>query len=225
MRMISSSIKKRVTFIILCVFVLLLFFTVIVSGREVKKTENIEEIYRYGFSEFLLDKLNLKKYDEELMKNNMCFIPRDKAHKEEAQKIDQMGLQFFYIRNEVHIDRLSEEQKDVLRKQKLNTKLADETLQVIEQSYADVMGYEVIKTEDDKNVKTTYNLTSLPYFVTYETILIKLATMREYDKDGNYIDLQHEKEKEAALEKYVENMEKELRGKLGDTPIAIQLET
>ena len=189
--MTLSPIKKGVTFIILCVFVLSLFFTVIVSGRDVKKTENIEEIYRYAFSKFLLDKLDLKKYDEELMKSNMCFIPRDEAHKEEAQKIDQMGLQFFYIRNEVHIDRLSEEQKDVLRKQELNTQLTDETLQVIEKSYADVMGYEVINTESDKNAKTTYDLTSSPYFVTYDTILIKLATMREYDKEGNYVNLQH----------------------------------
>ena len=214
--------KKRLTLFV--TFILLFLCRININGQGNEKMLEMEKVYRIAFSKFLMEKLQLEKYDQELKESNMRFIPRDEEHKDDAQKNDELGLDFFYIRNDVHIDRLTDEQKEILISQSINEVLPEEILQLVEQTYVDVMGYKVIESAEDRNVKTTYDVALDPYFVTYDTILIKLATMREYDNDGNYIDLQHEKEKEKELKKYVDDMQKELQGKLGDTPIAIQLE-
>ena len=214
--------KKRLTLFV--TFILLFLCRININGQGNEKMLEMEKVYRIAFSKFLMEKLQLEKYDQELKESNMRFIPRDEEHKDDAQKNDELGLDFFYIRNDVHIDRLTDEQKEILISQSINEVLPEEILQLVEQTYVDVMGYKVIESAEDRNVKTTYDVALDPYFVTYDTILIKLATMREYDNDGNYIDLQHEKEKEKELKKYVDDMQKELQGKLGDTPIAIQLD-
>lgn len=189
-----------------------------------KKTEEMERIYRVGFSAFLLEKLDLQTYDDELKSDEKKFISCDEEHKTDAQKIDELNLDYIYLRNEVHIDRLSEEQLALLEKQDPDDEYADEVMDLIEGTYVDVMGYKEIESEEDKNVKTYYDQQLHPVFVTFDTIVLKIATMPEYDENGNYVNKEHEYEKEDALTKYAADMEEQLQGKLGDTPISVQTE-
>ena len=97
-------------------------------------------------------------------------------------------------------------------------------MQLIEKTFVDVMGYKKIESEEDKKVKTFYDQKIYPQFVTYDTIVIKIATMHEYDENGNYVDREHENEKESFLSDYASDMEKTLEGKLGDIPISVQVQ-
>lgn len=204
----------------------LVFFADVVNirGQENDDMENIEQIYRIGFSKYLLEKLDLKAFDDELQKSEMKFIPCDEEHKTEAQKKDELGLEYIFVRNDVHIDRLSAEQQELLASQNLKDSYSDEVMQLIEKTFVDVMGYKKIESEEDKKVKTFYDQKIYPQFVTYDTIVIKIATMHEYDENGNYVDREHENEKESFLSDYASDMEKTLEGKLGDIPISVQVQ-
>ena len=216
--------KRKLVGSLICIFILSI--AIKVCGQEVDmiNTEYIERIYRIGFSKFLLEKLDLQMYDDELKEDEMNFIPCDEEHKTDTQKKDELKLNYIFVRNDVHVERLSDEQKAVLEKQDLDKVYSNDVMDIIEKTYVDVMGYKKIESEEDKTAKTFYDERFAPVFVTFDTIVIKIATMHEYDKKGNYVNKEHEYEKEEALEKYAVNMEKELQGKLGDIPISVQIE-
>lgn len=216
--------KRKLVGLLICTFILSI--AIKVCGQEVnmKNTEYIEQIYRIGFSKYLLEKLDLQTYDDELKENEMNFIPCDEEHKTDAQKKDELKLNYIFVRNDVHVERLSDEQQAVLRRQDLGGVYSNEAMDIIEETYVDVMGYKKIESEEDKTAKTFYDEQFEPVFVTFDTIVIKIATMHEYDKNGNYVNKEHEYEKEEALEKYAANMEKKLQGKLGNIPISVQIE-
>lgn len=215
---------KKVKIILLAMCLVFFADVVNIRGQENDDMENIEQIYRIGFSKYLLEKLDLKAFDDELQKSEMKFIPCDEEHKTEAQKKDELGLEYIFVRNDVHIDRLSAEQQELLASQNLKDSYSDEVMQLIEKTFVDVMGYKKIESEEDKKVKTFYDQKIYPQFVTYDTIVIKIATMHEYDENGNYVDREHENEKESFLSDYASDMEKTLEGKLGDIPISVQVQ-
>ena len=215
---------KKVKIILLAMCLVFFADVVNIRGQENDDMENIEQIYRIGFSKYLLEKLDLKAFDDELQKSEMKIIPCDEEHKTEAQKKDELGLEYIFVRNDVHIDRLSAEQQELLASQNLKDSYSDEVMQLIEKTFVDVMGYKKIESEEDKKVKTFYDQKIYPQFVTYDTIVIKIATMHEYDENGNYVDREHENEKESFLSDYASDMEKTLEGKLGDIPISVQVQ-
>lgn len=214
--------KIRIMLLLMCFFALSNVLNI--SGQEKDSMKEAERIYRVGFSLYLLEKLDLKTFDDELKVNEMRFIACDEEHKTEAQKRDELGLSYIFIRNDVHIERLSDKQKSLLLEQNPEDSYSDEVMQLIEKTYVDVMGYKKIESEEDKTAKTFYDQEMTPQFVTFDTIVIKIATMPEYDENGNYVDKEHESEKETALLKYAADMEKKLEGKLEDTPISVQVE-
>lgn len=215
--------KKGIAGLLICIF---LFGNVLnIYGQETDDMmTDMEKIYRVGFSTYLDEKLNLKAYDDELKADELNFIPCDEEHKTDSQKKDELNLNYIFIRNDVHIDRLTDEQKNILAEQDPDDIYSEEAMDIIEETYADVMAYKKIETEEDKNVKTFYDSQFDPVFVTYDTIVIKIATMPEYNEAGNYVNKEHEYDKEDALTDFAANMEEELNGKLGDIPISVQVE-
>ena len=54
-------------------------------------------------------------------------------------------------------------------------------------------------------------------FVTVDSLVLVIDTMREFNENGNYVDQDHEKEKTKEPEKFYEQTEKDLNGKLDGT--------
>lgn len=55
---------------------MIIVIAVTVSGcKEKEEQMNVEEIYRIGLSRYLLDTLDLNKYDEALSDSEMKYIP------------------------------------------------------------------------------------------------------------------------------------------------------
>lgn len=196
----------------------------IVNGQEKMNMDNIEQIYRKGVSEFLSEQLDLKSFDDELKSDKMNYIPRDDEYKTEYQKRDKLGLEYIFLRNDIHAERLSEQQIALLKKQNPEEPYSDEIMELIKNTYVDVLSYKKIESEADKTIKTFYDSQFNPVFVSFDTIVIRIATMPEYDKNGNYVDEKHESDKESSLKKFASSMQSELSEKLGNTPISVQTE-
>lgn len=82
----------------------------------------------------LLDTLNLEEYDKELSESQLNYIPNDEKKESIAQKKDKLGLTYIYLRNELHLERLAEEDIDLLKKETESIEtgiLSDEAMRMV----------------------------------------------------------------------------------------------
>lgn len=199
------------------------------ENRERKESteeqSGMEEIYRTGLSQYLLEVLELEKYDKELVESDMNYIPYHEGENRysEEQKRDKLGLTYIYLRNELHLDRLTEEETEILAKEVENTgtdTISDEAMEVIVNTFPDVISSMEIKAPEDKEVMTSYDNNT--DFVEVNALVLKISTNDEFDENGNWVNKEHEVEKQRALREFSDRMESELNGKLGDVPIRVR---
>lgn len=199
------------------------------ENRERKESteeqSGMEEIYRTGLSQYLLEVLELEKYDKELVESDMNYIPYHEGENRysEEQKRDRLGLTYIYLRNELHLDRLTEEETEILAKEVENTgtdTISDEAMEVIVNTFPDVISSMEIKAPEDKEVMTSYDNNT--DFVEVNALVLKISTNDEFDENGNWVNKEHEVEKQRALREFSDRMESELNGKLGDVPIRVR---
>lgn len=204
--------------------VFLLIGIVMLSGCKEEENKMVEDIYREGLSQYILETLELEQYDKTLEDSEMRYIPNDSKHMKESQMVDRLGLTYIYLRNDIHTDRLTQEETDILLKEDSSNSFSKEAMDVIKRTYPDVISAKKIEKPEDKKVETSYDSKLHSDFVTVDSLVLIIGTMSEFDENGNYIDRNHEKEKMDELEKFCEQMEKDLNGKLGEVPIRVLFE-
>lgn len=205
-----------------------LALTVLLSGcggrtENIGDDRNIKEMYRAEFSAYIVDKLDLTKYDRELAESEENYIPNNPDRMNRYQKADKCGLSYIYIRNEIHTDRLGDKDREiaehVLDGNAERTAVATE---FIERTYPKLISFSAITKEADKNLRTYYNSVGMePQYVTNDTLVLNIGTTAERDDSGSYKDIDREIEKSEELNRFAKRMENELHGKLGDIPIRV----
>lgn len=205
-------------------FLMLTSMIFVMSGCKNKEEQlDVEEIYRIGLSRYLLDTLNLEEYDKELSESQLNYIPNDEKKKSIAQKKDKLGLTYIYLRNELHLERLAEEDIELLKKETESIEtgiLSDEAMRMIINTFPDVISQKQIEKPEDKNVETMYDNNG--DCVKVNTLVLRIGTKSEFDENGYYVDKEHEAQKQRALEEFSKEMETTLNGKIGDIPIRVQ---
>ncbi|MDO4413724.1 MAG: hypothetical protein Q4C20_01460 [Erysipelotrichaceae bacterium] len=170
-------------------------------------------VYEKEVIKYLIEQLGLEQYDHELAENEMKFIPA------ESEKVTA-PLKYFCIMNEIHAERLSPDDREIIENAEENDERVTE---IAVRTFADTISKFPINKPEDKQVLTYYSdkVFTKPDFVTIDSLVIEIRTSCEYDNDGNIIDYNHEIAKEAALREIAKRMEAELEGSLGDVPIRI----
>ena len=215
------SIFKRKIYKNLILFVVMI---TIFSGCKAKKeSSSMEELYRIGLSRYLLDTLELERYDKDLSESDMGYIPNEEESKSTSQKNDRFGLNYIYLRNELHLERLTKEQIKLLQREADHMEdymISEEAMDVIIKTFADVIAYKPVESPADKEIKTLYDNNG--DFVEINAIVLRIGTQSEFDENGSYVNKEHEVEKQKALKSFSKEMEEQLKGKLGDIPIRVQ---
>ena len=102
-------------------------------------------IYRNLLDSYLRQKLNLAEYDRRIENSGLKFIPVKQTDMDFHQYLSTMGLSFFYLRNELYLEKLSPADIDVLLgltpKDVMNPK--SETLRIIERTWKTVIDFSV----------------------------------------------------------------------------------
>ena len=221
--------KIKIIFFVIIIMILGIGISIILvpklkKEKELQEMEYMKSVYQTGLSQYLVDELDLEKYDQELLQSDLHFIPYPKEKQREAQKRDQLGLTFIYFRNEIHLEHLSEEEMESFKMEFQNSdgELSDELMNIIIDTYKEVIPLRKIESEEDKKVETTFD--NNMKWVDMNSLILRISTNEEYDENGNLVDEDHEGVKQNALKEFSERMEKELEGRLGDTPVRVQLE-
>ncbi len=90
---------------------------------------------------YLIPKLNLKQYDNMLLNSDNVFYQVPFDNMDLYQRLSSNYLKYFYLRNNIYIERLTKEELGFLKKKLLanNNELDQETITFIENTYQKVM--------------------------------------------------------------------------------------
>ncbi len=194
------------------------------EGKDTKDME-LNSLYLELLGIYLKEQLGLEDYDQEI--SDFGCLTVDKEDQSESQREKNMGLDYLYLRNDVHVERLTEEDQEILKagQNAADTDARDHAMEVVVRTFPVCITPMPIEQEEDKKFPYVYdnNVSSQggEETVTMDTLLLRIATMADYDEDGEYVDAYKEVQKEKRLYELKERMETEMEGLLGDVPIKV----
>lgn len=200
--------------------------TVPAKGQQTEESKDAdaESVYMEYLGNYLKEQLDLLSYDDQVAA--LGCIPVDAEEQSEHQKEKNMGLKFIYLRNEAHLERLSDEDMALLREaangSSINRQLITE---MVIRTFEQVLSPREITSEEDRKVQTIYDDYLLDYnsprMVDMNSVVLHIATQSDYDEQGNIVDDEKEAEKEEALVRLALQMEDEMEDLLGNSPVRV----
>lgn len=148
-----------------------------------KEYINLYNLYRKLFTEYIIKKIKLDKYDNEVKESVLKFYEVPKEEMDVYQYFSSEELKYFYIRNNIYIERLTDEELKFLKNkiEKDNYDLDSDTRDIIENTYQKVI-YEG-NIEDDKKYITLYGPNNRSYLAPSDSIVIGFR-YDEFFEDG-----------------------------------------
>lgn len=140
--------------------------------------------YKHLFGKFLIEQTGLDRLDGRI--NELKIQPCPEEEMDFYQKYDSLGLKYFYIRGFARIDRLSEDELDLMK-----TSLEDSS----EKSWFEIMSlinktFKSVMTVNPENPETVYEpkRTILrEYVISGGSIPLALRSVPEFNSEGNYL--------------------------------------
>lgn len=130
------------------------------------------DLYRKLFSEFIILRLNLKEYDIEVSNSKLKFKINSESDMDFYQYYSSEELHYFYIRNNIYIDKLSEIENNFLQ-EKINSNnynFDEESENFIESTYTKVIFEDVLN--NGENCITTYGPDSNSFMAPNNAVVI-----------------------------------------------------
>ena len=154
---------------------------------------------------------SIRALDEAMEENELHLIPNDVPTNVYQEKAS-FGMKFFFLRNNVCIERLSRDELEALRAMDQNQLPGDDaTVQAfISETMAKVTRLMPDKPDDMRIVIEPHG-TAVPN----AGIVFGFAMSAEFDADGNFVNAGHEREKNSFIEAALPEMSDELTGLLG----------
>lgn len=178
-------------------------------------------LYRKLFTEYIIQKLDLQKYEKEIEESGLNFLANKTEDMDIYQYFSSEILKYVYIRNNIYIEKLNDEEKAFLQKKIEENKqeLDKEAEQFIEKTYQKLIFEDI--TKDNKLYIIQYGPDSRNFFAQNNSVVIGIRYDEfEYNGlDDETWDKLHDKQL-IYLDSLIEKMKKELETKL-PVPIAI----
>lgn len=152
--------------------------TIVCFHKIFENEENIQiySLYRKFFIEYILNMTNLKSYDDKLENSSLKFLKTIKEKMDGYQFFSCDVLNYFYLRNNLYIDKLTEEEiKELKNRISLKDYIFDEQAKkLIGNSYKRVLKY----SNDEDIIKYSENYDD--FLVAEGTLVIAM----KYDEFG-----------------------------------------
>lgn len=191
------------------------------DADEAKTYINIYWMYRRLFSEYIIRKIELEKYDKELLDSKLVFLPQVMEKMDIYQYFSSSILKFFYIRNNIYIEKLNETEMQYLKEkiEKEDEELDEKTVYFIENTYKKVIKEDILK--NGKNYTITYGPDSKSFMASNDAIVIgfRYDEFRYNDLDDVQWNELNNKQREF-LDKFLNNMKQKIKLCI-DVPIEI----
>ncbi|MDR0594658.1 MAG: hypothetical protein LBG60_15715 [Bifidobacteriaceae bacterium] len=169
-------------------------------------------MYRQILSDFLNDALDLPAQDARFAESQLGFEPQSADEASFHQRHSPLGLDFVYLRNNTHVERLSAEDLAVfLNKMSDDGFRSDPALrEIVERTYIRVGRI----IDDDAVDGSGYDLTGARN-CDNDAIAFEISYLVRYDQDGNYVDKQAHIAQDRFARELIEPMASDLTARLG----------
>ena len=126
--------------------------------------------YRTLLNIFLIKTLKLNEFDDSLFNSNLMFIPVSTENMDFYQYFSSHFLKFFYLRNDLFVEKLSDADKNKILNLNEGELLnpSDEILEIIGRTYADVIN----SSFDGSVIMNCYGPDSNNYWVDSSSLVI-----------------------------------------------------
>ena len=140
------------------------------SDEEMKKYLLIYSVYNKLLIEFLIEKYYLKEVDKELEKRKDSFPEVPSSEKDLYQSLSEGYLKYFYLRNNIYIERLNNEQLNYLFSiyQSNNLELTPQNRQFISDTYLKV----ILENPTEKGININYGPDNIKYYKPSNSIIV-----------------------------------------------------
>ena len=140
-------------------------------------------LYRKLFTEYVVDKLELKKYDNKIVNSDLKFKSVNEENMDIYQYCSSNELKFLYIRNNIYIEHLTEKEKEFLMNRLKNNRedLDAEAKQFIENTYEKTIFEDIGK--DGKKYITFYGPDSSNFTARNDSLILGMR-YDEFDYNG-----------------------------------------
>lgn len=161
----------------------------------------LQAYYAEAIWNLLDQKCNISKLDAYLSEADLRFIPC--AEPVSAyQRHWSFGASFLFLRNNLHVERLSPEQLGELEGYMRTAAAADEAVQsFVQQTLRSVIC--IYSADESQDYDVVYEMSGK--MAPNGAIVLGLATSPEYDADGNYVDAENEARKYEVLSALAEH--------------------
>lgn len=141
------------------------------------------QAYSNLFRKYLIEKLELKKYDDEMSNSSLNYKKVSEEKMDIYQSFTKKELNYLYIRNNLYIERLSSEQKELLYDWFVQGKedLNDDNISFIESTYKQVIFEDVSGTGDILSIN--YGPDNPSYYFPNNSLVIGIR-YDEFDLNG-----------------------------------------
>lgn len=186
------------------------YFQKLSSSEKAVYINCLNYYYNY-FIIYLIEKLDLLKHDQNLAKSNNKFLQVSEENMDIYQYLSSSFLKYLYIRNNLYLDRLSDEEiTKLVNFQQNNTTLENsELLQFIESTYP-----RLIDEAPEKQTRVNYGPENAQFMADSKSIIIGVRTDEFYNANStpNWSELHDNREIE--LDFFITYLRNELDKKL-----------
>lgn len=111
------------------------------SEKEIEVYLELYSAYSYFFRKYMIDRLDLRKYDEKLTNSNLNYLKVKDENMDIYQDYSKDVLNYFYIRNNLYVERLTLEEKEYVYEKFVtgDNIMSDKMINFIENTYKKVV--------------------------------------------------------------------------------------
>ena len=179
----------------------------------------LENLYKYLFEAYLINKINLKEYDDEIVNSGLYFgVPHPNKDELISGLNEYLGLNYIYLVNNFYIEKLSKEDIDILIKyaNTNNITLNNELLNVIERTYNDVIKNNYLKGEySDNKYQVCYGKYAIPSnFADNDALVFKIYYSKNTKQLNDNEFIENIKKQKEFMNSLKDKIEQEVREKM-----------
>lgn len=175
----------------------------------------IQAAYKYAFCIYLKSNLGLGDYDEQLSTSQLKFIETKEGNKTFYQKNDPSNMKFIFLRNNIYVEKLSEEDIKTIENALLNSnKIDKDILNIVRNTYKDVIS-STREVEDYAEAEIIFEATTLFTRKAPNTALVLgVSDSYRWNDEGYLVDTENERMKEEYIRQLTNIISEEFSNKL-----------
>lgn len=116
---------------------------------EEMKNEYVElySLYSSLFVDYLIKEFKLNEYDEKVQNSNLIFNNINEKDMDIYQYLSRNKLKFFYVRNNLHVEKLKKEENEYLKEkiEKSDFELDEKSENIIKNTFKDIIFEDLVK--------------------------------------------------------------------------------